>query len=46
MAFEYVFEDENFNFQVNRGLSYGDSACKKEEIYEISETILDVNRGI
>lgn len=41
MAFETVFEDVNFNFQVNRLLSYGDVACNREEVYDLAAKIHD-----
>src|SRR5690625_931937 len=40
MGFEIIFNDDvNFNFQVNRLLSYGDIACNKAEIYKIATKI-------
>lgn len=47
MSFETIFEnDVNFNFQINRLLSYGEEACNKEEIYEAAKKIDDVRHGI
>lgn len=43
MSFTIIFEnDVNFNFQINRLLSYGEEACKKEEVYEAAQKIHDV----
>src|SRR5699024_11999408 len=43
MSFETIFEnDVNFNFQINRLLSYGEEACNKEEVYEAATKIHDV----
>lgn len=41
MSFEKIFEDINFNFQVNRVLSFGDVACDREEIYKAATKIYD-----
>ncbi|WP_054950433.1 alpha/beta fold hydrolase [Numidum massiliense] len=39
MAFEAIFDDVNFNFQVNRVLSFGDVACNREEVYAAAANI-------
>lgn len=40
MSFKHIFKDDiNFNFQVNRLLSYGDIACDKDEVYSITSKI-------
>lgn len=42
MTLKNLFPDDiNFNFQVNRLLSYGDIACDSAEIYEIAKKIKD-----
>lgn len=40
MSFKNIFKDDvNFNFQVNRLLSYGARACDKDEVYSIVSRI-------
>jgi len=41
MSYEKIFDDINFNFQVNRLLSYGDIACNREEVCNIATKIYD-----
>lgn len=42
MVYKTIFKDNiNFNFQVNRLLSYGKMACEKEEVYEAAKNIND-----
>ncbi len=41
MSYEKIFDDVNFNVQVNRLLSYGDIACNREEVYNIATKIHD-----
>lgn len=41
ISLEKVFEDVNFNFQVNRVLAFGDIACDRDEVYEACANITD-----
>ncbi len=41
MSSKKIFEDINFNFQVNRVLSFGYVACNREEIYKAATKIND-----
>ena len=34
MAYEYVNPIKQFNFQINRVLTYGDAACRRQEVTE------------
>lgn len=42
MAFEHVLDDVNFNYQVNRILSFGDAGCDREEVLRAMEEVTDV----
>lgn len=39
MAFEKLSSDKNFNFQINRLMSYGDEACRKEELIKLASKV-------
>lgn len=41
MAFEKLHTDMNFNFQFNRLLSYGESACKRDDVIAVSKHTYD-----
>lgn len=41
MAFETIFEDVNFNYQVNRVLSFGDIGCNPEEVLRAMQHVND-----
>ncbi len=41
MAFEMIHKDMNYNFQFNRLLSYGESACKKSEVIAVADNTVD-----
>ena len=34
MAYEYINPIKQFNFQINRVLTYGDAACSRQEVTE------------
>lgn len=46
MGYEKIFSNVNFNFQVNRILTYGDTACNRDEVIKASRKITDFESWI
>lgn len=41
MGYEIIHEDQNFNFQLNRLLSYGEEACDRQVVMRVGHSVTD-----